>query len=159
MENLLIRPYHPYDEEEVVNLWFECDLVTPQNDPRLDIERKLRVNPEWFLVGMLEGKIVATCMAGYEGHRGWVNYLAVSPLFRRQGIGTLMMNQAESKLTTAGCPKINLQIRETNTEVIQFYKSIGYAKDLVVSMGKRLEHDDRHCVEPGNAADTGKPRR
>ena len=70
-----------------------------------------------------------------------------------------MMNQAESKLTTAGCPKINLQIRETNTEVIQFYKSIGYTKDLVVSMGKRLEHDDRHCVEPGNAADTGKPRR
>ena len=159
MENLLIRPYQPEDEEEVVDLWLECGLVTPQNDPRRDIERKLRVNPEWFLVGILEGKVVATCMAGYEGHRGWVNYLAVSPLFRRQGIGTLMMNQAESKLTTAGCPKINLQIRETNTEVIQFYKSIGYAKDLVVSMGKRLEHDDRHCVEPGNAADTGKPRR
>ena len=103
MENLLIRPYHPNDEEEVVNLWFECSLVTPQNNPRLDIERKLRVNPEWFLVGILEGKIVATCMAGYEGHRGWINYLAVSPLYRRQGIGTLMMNQAEPESRTFSC--------------------------------------------------------
>ena len=151
MENLLIRPYHPDDEEEVVNLWFECDLVTPQNNPRGDIQRKLRVNPQWFLVGILGGKVVATCMAGYEGHRGWINYLAVSPLCRRQGIGTLMMNQGESKLTAAGCPKINLQIRETNTEVIKFYKSIGYAKDLVVSMGKRLQHDERRCVEPVNS--------
>ena len=141
MENLEVRPYHPGDEKEVVDLWYECDLVTPQNNPRRDIERKLKVNPDWFLVGILEGKVVATCMAGYEGHRGWINYLAVSPQYRRQGIATLMMNQAESRLRAAGCPKINLQIRETNKEVIQFYKSIGYAKDLVVSMGKRLEYD------------------
>jgi ribosomal protein S18 acetylase RimI-like enzyme len=141
MEDLQIRPYHPDDEQEVVDLWFECDLVTPQNNPRREIQRKIRINPEWFLVGIIEGKVVATCMAGYEGHRGWINYLAVSPLYRLQGIATLMMNQAESKLRAAGCPKINLQIRETNTEVIQFYKSIGYAKDLVVSMGKRLVND------------------
>jgi ribosomal protein S18 acetylase RimI-like enzyme len=143
MENILIRPYRIDDEAEVVELWLECNLVSPQNDPRRDIERKLRVNPEWFLVGILEGKVVATCMVGYEGHRGWINYLAVSPRYRRQGIATLLMNQAESRLRAVGCPKINLQIRETNTEVIQFYESIGYAKDLVVSMGKRLEHDER----------------
>ena len=143
MENILIRPYRIDDEAEVVELWLECNLVSPQNDPRRDIERKLRVNPEWFLVGILEGKVVATCMVGYEGHRGWINYLAVSPRYRRQGIATLLMNQAESRLRAVGCAKINLQIRETNTEVIQFYESIGYAKDLVVSMGKRLEHDER----------------
>ena len=159
MEDLQIRPYHSDDEEEVVDLWFQCDLVTPQNNPRRDIARKLRVDPEWLLVGILEGKVVATCMAGYEGHRGWINYLAVSPLYRRQGIATLMINQAESKLRAAGCPKINLQIRETNTEVIQFYKSMGYEKDLVVSMGKRLEHDERYRVEAVNAADADKPRR
>jgi ribosomal protein S18 acetylase RimI-like enzyme len=159
MEDLLIRKYHPHDEKEVVDLWFECNLVTHQNNPKRDIERKIAVNPEWFLVGILEGKVVATCMAGYEGHRGWINYLAVSPLQRRQGIATLMMAQAESRLTTAGCPKINLQVREANTEVIQFYKSIGYAKDLVVSMGKRLVNDERYCVEPVKAADADKPRR
>jgi ribosomal protein S18 acetylase RimI-like enzyme len=159
MEDLLIRDYHPDDEEEVVDLWLECDLVTPQNNPRRDIERKLAVNPEWFLVGIFEGKVLATCMAGYEGHRGWINYLAVSPLHRRQGIATLMMAQAESRLRTAGCPKINLQIRETNAEVIKFYKSIGYAEDLVVSMGKRLVNDERYRVEPVKAADADKPRR
>ena len=142
MENLEIRPYHPDDEKAVVDLWFECHLVTLQNNPRRDIERKLGVNPEWFLVGILEGKIIATCMAGYEGHRGWINYLAVSPPYRRRGIATLIMNQAESRLRAAGCPKINLQIRETNTEVMQFYESIGYAKDRVLSMGKRLEQDE-----------------
>jgi ribosomal protein S18 acetylase RimI-like enzyme len=143
MEDLLIRKYHPDDKEEVIDLWFECDLVTPQNNPKRDIETKLSVNPEWFLVGIMDGNVVATCMAGYEGHRGWINYLAVSPQHRRQGIATLMMAQAESRLRTAGCPKINLQVREANTEVIQFYESIGYAKDLVVSMGKRLVNDER----------------
>ena len=142
MENLKIRPYHPDDEKEVIDLWSECNLIAPQNNPKHDIERKLRVNPQWFLVGILEDKVVATCMAGYEGHRGWINYLAVSPHYRRQGIATLIMNQAENRLRAAGCPKINLQIRETNTEVIQFYQNIGYAKDPVVSMGKRLEHDE-----------------
>jgi ribosomal protein S18 acetylase RimI-like enzyme len=159
MEDLLIRNYHPDDEEEVVDLWFECDLVTSQNNPKRDIERKLAVNPELFFVGILEGKVVATCMAGYEGHRGWINYLAVSPLHRRQGIATLMMAQAESRLRTAGCPKINLQIRQTNTEVIQFYESMGYAQDLVVSMGKRLVNDERDRVEPAEAEDANKPGR
>ncbi len=142
MEKLLIRPYHPDDEEAVIGLWRECNLVTPQNNPKRDIERKLRVHPGWFLVGILENKVVATCMAGYEGHRGWINYLAVSLRYRRQGIATSMMCEAESRLKAAGCPKINLQIRETNSQVIQFYQSIGYKKDPVVSMGKRLEFDE-----------------
>ena len=84
---------------------------------------------------------LATCMAGYEGHRGWINYLAVSPQHRRQGIGKRMMEEAEKKLSSSGCPKINLQVRKTNQEVIEFYAKIGYTKDPVVSMGKRLEHD------------------
>jgi ribosomal protein S18 acetylase RimI-like enzyme len=80
-------------------------------------------------------------MAGYEGHRGWINYLAVSPQHRRQGIGRRIMEEAEERLRSAGCPKINLQVRETNQEVIEFYAKIGYTMDPVVSMGKRLEHD------------------
>ena len=142
MEKLLIRPYQPDDEEVVIDLWRKCNLVTPQNNPKRDIERKLRVHPEWFLVGILDNKIVTTCMAGYEGHRGWINYLAVSSRYRRQGIATSMMREAESRLKGVGCPKINLQIRKTNSQVIQFCQSIGYKKDLVVSMGKRLESDE-----------------
>ena len=117
--------------------------MVPQNDPGRDIERKLRVNPEWFLVGQLEGHIIATCMAGYEGHRGWINYLAVAPTYRLRGFAAKLMQEAERILRRAGCPKINLQIRTSNSDVIEFYKAIGYSIDDVVSMGKRLVQDQR----------------
>ena len=137
--SLHIRPYQPRDREAVVDLWARSGLVVPHNDPLRDIERKCRVNPEWFLVGVLDGHLVASCMAGYEGHRGWINYLAVSPGYRRQGIATQLMQKAEALLKKAGCPKINLQVRETNQAVIAFYERLGYANDRVISMGKRLE--------------------
>jgi ribosomal protein S18 acetylase RimI-like enzyme len=141
MNDLVIRPYQLTDEASVIELWMQCNLVVPQNNPRRDIQRKLQVNPEWFLVGVLGGHIVASCMAGYEGHRGWINYLAVSPHHRGQGIGRRLMEEAEKNLVAAGCPKINLQVRETNQGVIRFYERIGYTRDPVVSMGKRLEQD------------------
>ena len=141
MSELIIRPYHDTDRKNVIELWSECGLIVPQNNPERDIERKLKVNPEWFLVGELEGSVIATCMAGYEGHRGWINYLAVSPKYQRQGFAALIMQKAEKKLRDAGCPKINLQVRTSNTDVIEFYKSIGFIEDNVVSMGKRLQKD------------------
>jgi ribosomal protein S18 acetylase RimI-like enzyme len=135
---LNIRSYQPMDEKQVMNLWQECCLVVPQNNPQHDILLKLQVQPELFLVGLADSQVVASIMAGYEGHRGWFNYLAVSPDFRRQGIGRRMVEAATAKLEAMGCPKINLQIRTSNTEVIEFYKRIGFTMDDVVSMGKRL---------------------
>ncbi len=139
--DLLIRPYESMDESQVIQLWFRCQLVTAANNPHCDIERKRQVNPELFLVGLIEGTIAATCMAGYEGHRGWINYLAVDPDYQRQGIATQMMAAAEQLLKALGCPKINLQVRETNAQVIAFYQSLGFRNDRVISFGKRLEHD------------------
>ena len=100
--NLVIRPYEDGDQAAVVDLWDRCGLVVPWNNPRQDIERKLKVNPELFLVGELEGRLVATCMAGYEGHRGWINYLATDPDLRRRGIGAEMMREAEARLLAMG---------------------------------------------------------
>ena len=140
--DLHIRPYRDGDEATVLALWKTCGLVVSHNDPRKDIRRKLQVNPEWFLIGELGGTIVATCMAGYEGHRGWINYLAVSPDVQRQRIATRMMELAERLLRNAGCPKINLQIRSANAQVIAFYQNIGFKIDNVISMGKRLEKDE-----------------
>lgn len=137
-----IRPYEPCDEIAVVRLWTDCGLVVAWNNPRHDIRRKLKVNPKMFLVGCLNGQIIATVMAGYEGHRGWINYLAVHPNHQRSGIGRRMMAEAEIRLRAAGCPKINLQVRSTNTGVIEFYEKIGYRVDDVVSLGKRLETDE-----------------
>jgi len=141
MPPLRIRPYSPKDEEVILALWMACHLIVSHNNPQKDIQRKLRVNSEWFLIGELDNKIVASCMVGYEGHRGWINYLAVFPHAQRQGIATQMMEEAEKLLKATGCPKINLQIRSTNLQVIEFYKSIGFKIDEVTSMGKRLEVD------------------
>jgi ribosomal protein S18 acetylase RimI-like enzyme len=136
-----VRPYQDKDESSVVRLWEECGLTRAWNDPRKDIQRKLSVQPELFLVGVHDGKVVATAMGGYDGHRGWVNYLAVTPALRRQGLGRLLMERIEVELTKMGCPKLNLQIRSSNAEVQAFYKRIGYEVDETVSMGKRLIAD------------------
>jgi len=136
-----IRPFEDADRDEVVALWELCDLVRPWNDPGKDIARKLLVQRELFLVGLDGPAIVATAMAGYEGHRGWVNYLAVHPERRRRGLGRAIMAEVERLLRAAGCPKINLQVRGSNTAAIDFYERLGFRVDDAVSLGKRLEHD------------------
>jgi ribosomal protein S18 acetylase RimI-like enzyme len=124
-----------------VELWRECGLVVSHNDPHKDIERKLNVDPELFLVGLVDEAVAATVMGGYEGHRGWINYLAVKPSQQRKGYGQAMMRAVEKLLRQQGCPKINLQVRSANKAVIEFYASLGYGNDDVVSLGKRLEDD------------------
>ena len=136
-----LRPYRETDESAVLALWRECGLLRPWNDPRKDIRRKLRVNPEWFLVLERGDALVGSVMAGYEGHRGWINYLAVAPGAQRTGLGRLLMAEAERLLRTAGCPKINLQVRTGNADVIAFYRRLGFVVDDCVSLGKRLEQD------------------
>jgi ribosomal protein S18 acetylase RimI-like enzyme len=139
--NLMIREFKIEDEQEVIDLWIKCNLVKPWNNPKLDIMRKLKIDKDLFLVGTVEDKIIASVMGGYEGHRGWINYLCVDPAFQRKGFGRLIMEMVEEKIKLKGAPKVNLQIRTENTEVINFYKSIGYKIDEVVSMGKRLIED------------------
>ena len=136
-----IRPFEASDTESVVMLWRVCGLVVPQNDPHRDIARKVENSPELFFVAEVDGQIVGTCMAGYEGHRGWINYLAVHPEHRGHGWATRMMAEAESALRRLGCPKINLQVRRSNMAILSFYDGLGFVEDEVVSMGKRLITD------------------
>lgn len=145
-----IRPYQSKDQKDVIKLWHNCNLVVPWNDPKLDIERKLKVNPDLFMVGLIGGKIIATAMGGYEGHRGWINYLAVSSDVCRKGIGRQMVREVETKLRKLGCPKINIQIRSSNKDVIEFYSKAGFCVDDVVSMGKRLVNDSKATYHQNN---------
>ncbi|WP_415907797.1 GNAT family acetyltransferase [Oleiharenicola sp. Vm1] len=140
-ETIVIRPFNAADTVAVVELWRACGLTRPQNDPHKDIARKLQVNPEWFLVAARGNEIVGTVMAGYEGHRGWINYLGVAPALQRGGLGRRLMTEAEARLRAAGCPKINLQVRPDNTVAIAFYERIGFAVEGAISLGKRLERD------------------
>ena len=138
-----IREYQSPDEGSVVRLWTECGLVRSWNDPHKDIQRKLSVQPELFLVGVLDGAIIATVMAGFDGHRGWVNYLAVSEKCRRRGLGRMLMQHVENRLKDVGCPKLNIQVRSSNAAVVTFYERLGYAQDQTVSLGKRLIADEQ----------------
>lgn len=136
--HVLIRPFKLADEATVIDLWTKLGLVSANNSPAVDIKQKLKVNPELFLVAELDFMVVGTLMGGYEGHRGWVNYLAVDPEFQRRGIARQLMHELETALTSRGCPKINLQVRTKNLAVLEFYKAIGYVQDEVISLGKRI---------------------
>ena len=137
-----VRSFDHRDEDSVVALWTRCGLVRAWNDPHLDIERKLGVQRELFLVAERNGTVIGTVMAGFDGHRGWVNYLAVDPAHQGRGIGRVLMDHAERGLAALGCPKVNLQVRSANEAVLAFYRRLGYVDDDVVSLGKRLTHDD-----------------
>lgn len=136
-----IRVFRASDEPAVVGLWAACGLTRPWNDVRKDVLRKLSVQPELFLIGEVEGVIVATVMAGFDGHRGWVNYLAVDERHRRSGLGRRLMQRVEQDLEALGCPKVNIQIRAENAAVVAFYEKFGYASDGTLVMGKRLIPD------------------
>ena len=139
--SLLIRPFKEGDEEALVSLWNMCKLTVPWNNPYKDIARKLKVQAELFLVGYLEDKLIASVMAGYDGHRGWINYFAVHPDFQERGYGKQLMDNVENGLRELGCPKINLQIREGNDKVFTYYQKLGFVEEKRINMGKRLEDD------------------
>ena len=137
-----IRPFDEADTETVVALWERCGLTRPWNDPRRDIERKLTVQRELFLVGVEHAEaVVATAMAGFDGHRGWVYYVAVEPDRRGEGFGRQLMAQVERSLEAMGCPKANVQVRTGNERVRAFYERLGYTVDEAFGMGKRLIAD------------------
>jgi ribosomal protein S18 acetylase RimI-like enzyme len=136
-----LRPFNTSDMAAVIALWLQCNLIRPANNPEKDIHRKLKVDPELFLVGVWNDQVIATVMIGYEGHRGWLNYVAVSPSHRRKGLGRILIEEAERTLAQRNCPKVNLQVLPNNAGAIEFYRRLGYVIDNVVSMGRRLEFD------------------
>ncbi len=142
MAEPLIRAFRAEETDAVVALWERCGLTRAWNDPRKDIERKLRMQPELFLVADQDGAVIGSAMAGYDGHRGWVYYLAVEPALQGRGIGRLLMDEVERLLLELGCPKINLLVRSTNEQALAFYERLGYRPDASSSLGKRLIPDD-----------------
>ncbi|MGC1207058.1 MAG: GNAT family acetyltransferase [Ornithinimicrobium sp.] len=141
MVGMQIRPFDLDDTEAVVRLWQEVGITRPWNDPRRDIERKMTVQPELFLVGVIGEDIVASAMSGFDGHRGWLYYFAVSPSRQGQGLGQLVLEEVERLLIERGCPKVNVQIRGGNTGLMERYQAWGYAEDGATGMGKRLIPD------------------
>ena len=136
-----IRSYQAADKPAVIDLWMRCGLVVPWNDPSKDIERKLSVGADLFLVGQRKDELIATVMGGYEGHRGWVNYLAVVPNEQGKGYARQMMSKLEWRLLVDGLRKWHAANKNCQHSVIRFYEALGYKADACVSLGKRLIPD------------------
>jgi ribosomal protein S18 acetylase RimI-like enzyme len=137
--NFRIVRYRPDHQDAVVELWRKCNLVVPQNDPAEDIQRKLAFQPELFFVALLDETVIGSVMVGYDGHRGWLNYMAVLPAHQRQGYGRRLVDKAVDELQRLGCLKVNLQVRRSNASAVEFYTHLGFKDDDVVSLGKRLD--------------------
>jgi len=139
--------FKPEFLNDVVDLWKKCGLVVPQNDPVEDIQRKVAFQPELFFIGLLDGKVIGSIMIGYEGHRGWINYLAIAPKYQRRGYGSQLVRRGIDELRRIGCLKVNLQVRNTNVAVINFYKRLGFKDDNVTSLGLRLKTATPSCMK------------
>lgn len=136
-----IRPFALRDTESVVALWQETGLTKSWNNPHLDIQRKLTVQPELFLVAVDGEDVIGTIMGGYDGHRGWMYYLASSPAHRGEGIARDLVTTVEEALLELGCPKVQLVVRPDNDDVLGFYDSLGYERISTTTTGKRLIPD------------------
>lgn len=133
-----IRTFARADLDAVVALWHEAGLTRPWNDPHADIERMLAVWPDLLLVAEDAGRIVGSVMAGYDGHRGWLYYLASAADRRGEGIGRMLVDEAERRLIALGCPKVQLMVRPGNEIVFAFYDGAGYERFDIAMTGKRL---------------------
>jgi ribosomal protein S18 acetylase RimI-like enzyme len=141
MDKITITPFlKDAHSEQVAALWRTVlGYETAHNRPSLVIEKKLAVDHHLFFVALSSNSdVIGTVMAGYDGHRGWLYSLAVSPAHRRRGIGSQLVRFAERALADKGCMKVNLQIMEGNESVATFYARLGFSVEKRVSMGKRL---------------------
>ncbi len=136
--SLRIRRYEPKYQAAVIQLWKACKLVVPQNDPAEDIRKKLAFQPELFFLAVMNGQVLGSVMAGYDGHRGWLNYVAVLPQWQKKGYGRQLVETAITELRKLGCVKVNLQVRKSNVSVVRFYKHLGFQEEDRVSLGMKL---------------------
>jgi ribosomal protein S18 acetylase RimI-like enzyme len=127
------------DAAAVVALWETCGLTRPWNDPRGDFALALAGAVSTILVIRDQGAIAGSVMAGFDGHRGWVYYLAVAPEHRRCGHGRSLMAAAERWLRGQGAPKIQLMVRDDNVAALGFYEALGLERQKVVTLGKFLK--------------------
>ncbi|WP_203135710.1 GNAT family acetyltransferase [Microbacterium sp. JZ31] len=137
-----IRSFAAADEGAVVALWREAGLTRPWNDPHADIARARAVWPNLLLVAADGGEVVGSVMAGYDGHRGWLYYLATASQRRGEGIGRRLIAEAEARLEALGCPKVMLMVRADNEPVLEYYDAIGYRREMTRVTGRRLIPDD-----------------
>jgi ribosomal protein S18 acetylase RimI-like enzyme len=127
------------DAKAAVALWEDAGLTRPWNDASSDFRRALDSSSSTVLGIREDGRVVGTAMVGWDGHRGWVYYLAVATSHRGRGLGRELMTAAERWLKAAGAPKIQFMVRTENDAVLSFYDHLGYIPQYCVVLGRRLD--------------------
>lgn len=138
-QDVEIRDLRTDEAERAVQLWAQCGLTRPWNDPHRDLTRALATPSSTVLAAVEADALIGTAMTGHDGHRGWVYYLAVAPDRRRDGVGRQLMAACEAWLRAQGAPKIQLMVRQDNTAVVDFYAALGYADQQTVVLGRFLD--------------------
>jgi ribosomal protein S18 acetylase RimI-like enzyme len=133
-----IAPAIPDDVGPTVALWHACGLTRPWNDPQADFTLALGSPDATILLAWVGAVLAGSVMTGFDGHRGWVYYLAVAPEQRREGLGRALMAAAEAWLAARGCPKVQLMVREDNQAALGFYEALGLERQKVVVLGRFL---------------------
>jgi ribosomal protein S18 acetylase RimI-like enzyme len=141
MTGITFREFHfPTDYDAVLSLWQNAGDgigVGPSDQPA-EIEKKVRHDPDLFLVAEKGGAIIGTVIGGFDGRRGMVYHLAVSPRHRGQGIGNLLMDEIERRLREKGCRKAYLLVKKGNSAA-KFYEKRGWSDMPFVHLyGKNL---------------------
>lgn len=129
------------DREALIALWETCGLIRPWNNPNEDIDRAVHARESTILVGYVGNDLIGSIMAGHDGHRGWVYYLAVDPSHQGRGLGRELMEEAGLWLAARGAPKLELMVREENDTAGKFYEALGFERQQVSVYGKWLKHE------------------
>jgi ribosomal protein S18 acetylase RimI-like enzyme len=138
MQDFTVRQARLEDTKAIIAIWDECKLTRPWNNPNDDIKNALSTNTSTILLLQLSNEVIGTVMVGYDGHRGWIYYLAVRAEFQKNGYGKILVQEAENWLKKQNVPKVNLMIRNANEAVKEFYHACGYKDDEVITMSKWL---------------------
>lgn len=134
-----IKLYDDQDFDGVNALWREAfPGSVPENQAQHVVPAKRAIQPELLFVAIEGETILGSVMAGYDGHRGWLYFVAVRQSDQRRGIGAALVRHAEQALLAIGCSKVNLQVRSSNEAVVNFYQHLGYDVEDRVSLGRRL---------------------
>ena len=123
-----IREYRTRDYESVLVLWAVAGLpFKPEGRERRKIvDSQVRQPNVIFLVAESEGRLVGTVLATHDGRKGWINRLAVDPAYRRRGIGSKLVREAETRLEALGMDVLACLIEEGNEASVRTFETLGY---------------------------------
>ena len=116
------------DYEKVYALWLSCTGMglNETDDSKEGIERYLKRNPETCFVAEEQDEIVGVILSGHDGRRGFIHHTAVSPLHRKEGIGTKLSDEALRALKNEGITKVALVAFKRNQLGNAFWEKHGF---------------------------------